>query len=151
MFEDIIPIWETIVPIISPIIIFVVCLYIIKKSGFWKSTKKLMKTSNNSTDFLKQYSILSFSLIKMVQVFLVKYAIYIAVYGFILSNAYILVGFEGAVLFGIALTVARVQLKSSQSSSSSGVPFEEYDALKKKYILTRKLLDENLNKKEVKH
>ncbi len=145
MFEDLIPMWETILPILSPAIIFIVCLYIIKKSGFWKSTKKLMKTSESSTVFLKQYSILAFSLIKVVQVFLVKYAIYIAVYGFILSNAYIFVGFEGAVLFGIALTVARVQLKSSQSSGSPGVPFEEYDALKKKYILTRKLLDEKNN------
>ena len=149
MFEDIIPFWESIMPIISPIILIVVCLYIIKKSGFWDSTKKLMKTADSSTDFLKQYSVLAFSLIKMVQVFLVKYAIYIAVYGFILSNAYIIVGFEGAVLFGIALTVARVQLKSSGSSGSPGVSYEQYDALKKKYILTRKMFDEELNKKEV--
>ena len=144
MFEDVVPMWEIIIPIISPIILIVVCAYIVKKSGFWDSTKKLINTSESSTDFLKQYSVLAFSLIKVVQVFLVKYAIYIAVYGFILSNAYIFVGFEGAVLFGIALTVARVQLKSS---GSSGVPYEQYDNLKKKYFLTRKLLDEKNNPK----
>lgn len=144
MFEEIFPFLQKVYPILSPIVILVVCAYIIKKSGFLKSTKKIIDESDNSKQFLKSYFSLSFGFIKMIQVWLVKYAIYIAVYGFILSNAYFFVGFEGTVLFGIALTIARIQMKKT---NVTGVPYEEYSLLKKKYILTRKLLDEKNNPK----
>ena len=144
MLEDLFPYLQTIYPIISPIIILLVCAYILKKSGFWKSTMTAANESTSSKQFLKVYFSLAFNFLKTIQVWLVKYAIYIGVYGFILSNAYFFVGFEGAVLFGISLTIARIQMKKT---TVSGIPYEDYALLRKKYIITKRLLDEKNNPK----
>ena len=147
MLEEYIPFLEIIQPYLSPIVILVICAYILKSTGFWKSTMKRAKEAENTTNFIKTQAKFSFALIKMFQIIIVKYMIYFALYGFLIGNILIFAGFESAAIFGMVLILARIQMKTAQVS---GIPYEEYDALKKKYFLTRKLLDEELNKKEVK-
>lgn len=143
MIEEITAMFEPIMPYSSYIIMSIFAIIIIWKSNFFKAANKLSKESPSTKVFFKEYAKISMILLKSVQWFLIKYAMYLAFYGFIISNVYLIAGFEVMVIFGFTLVLARVQLKKFTVK-----PDEDYTRLRKKYLLTRKMLDEQLKGKE---
>jgi len=100
---------------------------------FFQDLKKLTKETEQQPDpmkfFLKAYSKMALNIIKQVQTFLVKYAILMAFYSFIIFNVYTFAGFEPSILFTLALILTRIQLKRQPQFN-----LQKYEELKRKYI-----------------
>lgn len=140
MIEEALAAIDPIRPYLSTALILIVIIYIFYKSNLFKQTYKLTKEATSTKEFIKSYSSLSFGLIKSFQVLIVKYTLYIALYGFIIYNAQAILGFEYGITFAVILVLARIQLKSS------GIDPKLHEELRKKYIIQRKMLDELMKK-----
>lgn len=99
-------------PFVTPVIFLGFILYFLWKSNFLKKSWKLSKEAPDLKTFYKIYfGVLSKQVFMIFAKFIIKYTIYIALYGFIFFNIYNMMGFEIAVIFGIVLILSRIQIK----------------------------------------
>ena len=148
MIETLLGFIEIVRPFIGWIFVLGFCGYIVYQSKIITSAVKIAKESPSPEIFWEAYMGLMKGILKTVGMFLVKYVIYLTLYGTILLSAYNLAGFELTVLFALILILARIQLKKWTINVLKRKENNDFEELKKKYNLQKKLLDEAINKKE---
>ena len=102
-----------ILPFVTPVFFLGFIIYFLWKSNFLKKSWKLSQEAPDLKTFYKIYfGVLSKQVFMVFAKFIIKYTIYIALYGFIFFNAYNIAGFELTVIFGIVLILSRIQIKN---------------------------------------
>ena len=147
LFEEI-PIIGQLMSYASLILFGGFTLYIVYKSNMIGQAKKMAEQSTSDKMYWSLYTKFLYKLFKALGQFLVKYAIYFAFYGFILINVYNMAGFEITVIAGLIFVLARIQLKKWTIIAPDSL--KQFQQLQKKYALTKKMLDQQINEKEVK-